>query len=116
MMRKLFLLASLALGALAVMAASAFATNPDFPHGDYDAGDWRAVNVYATVGATPCIPEAVDCQFDTGTDNVWAWEIEHPILPTEHAGCVGGIAGSFDGDGSISVSDAEMTEPWYQNG
>jgi hypothetical protein len=102
-MRKLFLLAVMALAALAVMAPSAFAL--DYPHGDSNMENWESVAVVQD--GSPCYDP---CGF-ASEDDV-NWQTEHPWTggPNVSSNCYGRLGGSFDYWGGVSVSDPVLYE------
>lgn len=107
-MRKLLMLAVMALAALAVVAPSAGATSPDFPHGDDDPGNWLSVNVESTSAPYSC--NVVICPIDTGTAD-WDWKAAYSFF-TEYMDCDGGLEGYVDGSGGIGINDAWLSDPW----
>jgi hypothetical protein len=92
-----------------VVPASALAANPDFPHGDKNPENWRAVSVY-NGGGVPC-PEVAgseaECEFDTPEAN-WNLTIVGHGVPNRYCR-TNGFAGGFGVDGGIEVDAADFT-------
>jgi hypothetical protein len=110
-LRKLVLLAITASAVLAVGGGTAFATNPDFPHDDVDAGNWKSVVVFDGVNGSfgnPCeVPvegyDVGDCAFDTGD---WhEWDFNYAGFP---GGCEGGIAGEVSASGQMTLDSVTI--------
>lgn len=102
-MRKLFMLAAMALAAMAVIAPSAQAVNTDFPHGDTEADNWRAVMVYDWATGDSC--DIAECQFSGDADD-WKWEYGSPLTGRYGSFCsYPAFDGSFSGSGGVSLSN-----------
>lgn len=98
-MRKLLMLAVMALAALAVSAPSALATNPDFPYGDYDAGNWRAVVAVDNLNGGFCQQAAEGCEVH-GYESSWGWKSS---TSSEVGWCSGAFDSAIGADGGVST-------------
>jgi len=102
-MRKLLMLAAMALAALAVAAPPAAATSPDFPHDDTDAGSWRGVVVMDNAGHW-C--EGASCSISAG--GTWQW-FYNGVNIAYFSDCTSAsLEGSVSADGSVSLADIEF--------
>lgn len=104
-MRKLLMLAALALAATVVAAPSAFAVNPDFP-GDVDPGDWQGVLVESQGS---CGGEEINesCEFASPTADWGFVTMPNTQWSTLHQ-CHGSIEGRIGGEGSVELSGVEI--------
>lgn len=121
-MRKLILMAAMALAAVAFTAAPASAHhdiffsyhNPGFPSADHDPNSWRAATVYETATGNECSTSGCDFGEDPyasgGGDYEWNW---YNPDSNRYEECHGGIAGVASGDGSAQITSARRETHKY---